>query len=266
MHHQAGILAGSWPNLTKLRYEVRTYSSDQGDELEVADTPLLFEEGVACVNDARVRLRAKQMNDNKIASAFFFPLVLAFADLLHITYNGFEESVKEYRNWKTVQEYLTGVVAFLSDRGLRTRFIQLVVVDPYLKIQLNCWSIHHGFNWKWEYMYKFLSALLPVYAGIMSCFDVAKFKGSKEWSQVHAIVIEQFGKAVAFLPLQGVIYALHSIALALDRKFGSWYAGCWCHQYLLEPGPGHLAGCNNLRVGPTRIHANIQRAARVRAF
>ena len=110
LHHLAGLLSGTWENIQKLRYEVKTYCSDQGDEEELAQTPLLFEHGCTAVNDARTLLRAKQMADHKIAAGFFFPLMMPFADLLHITFNGFEESVKAYTNWKQIQTFLTSIV------------------------------------------------------------------------------------------------------------------------------------------------------------
>lgn len=119
--------------MTQLRYEVRTYISDQGDEIEVSQIPLLFEEGCAAVGDARVRLRAKQMNDDTVSAGVFFPWLMAFADELHITFHGFEEAVRGYCNWKKIESYLSCIVSFLSDRGLRGRFSELLCADAGLK-------------------------------------------------------------------------------------------------------------------------------------
>ena len=73
MHHQAGLMSGSWDGFDKIRCEIRTYTSDQGDENDVVDSMLLYEsEGKVDIELARSRLRIRASMDEQIALAFFF--------------------------------------------------------------------------------------------------------------------------------------------------------------------------------------------------
>ena len=78
------MLSGSWIMFEKVRREVRTYTSDQGDENEVRSASLLRDEGQETVNIARARLRAKLPVDESVGSAFLFPLMITIVDMLHV--------------------------------------------------------------------------------------------------------------------------------------------------------------------------------------
>ena len=84
---------------------------------------------------------------------------MAITDFLHIIYNELEAACKSYEHWKKIEFCFINIVNFLSDFGLRGRLKELVVTDFSTRMMLCNWSIHHGFNWKWEYMLKFLDAL-----------------------------------------------------------------------------------------------------------
>ena len=94
-------------------------------------------------------------------------------------------------------------MSFLSDRGLRTRLAEVVSYKAVLKQMLQSWSINTGFNWKWEYMGNFLNAILPLYQLLVDNYDATAFRGSKEWSEVHATIITTFGSALQFQQLYG---------------------------------------------------------------
>jgi hypothetical protein len=83
-HHLLSMLSGGWDLFDKVRREVRTYTSDQGDENDVRYAPLLLDEGSENVDLARARLRAKLPVDDLVGSAFLFPLMIAIVDMLHV--------------------------------------------------------------------------------------------------------------------------------------------------------------------------------------
>ena len=106
------------------------------------------------------------MADDEIASGFLFPYMIAFLDLLHICFNGFEEGAKCFPEWHKLEKLFAAFVSFLSDRGLRYRFLHYSVKDARAKVRLQKWNINAGFNWKWEYMAKFMTALTQLWSDL----------------------------------------------------------------------------------------------------
>ena len=54
-----------------------------------------------------------------------------------------------------------------------------IVESQVLKVMLQTWSVHTGFNWKWEYMQRFIDALLPIWDLLATNFKLEKIKGWK---------------------------------------------------------------------------------------
>jgi hypothetical protein len=156
----------------------------------------------------------------------------------YVCYNALEDAAKSFQHWKQIESFFTAIVGFLSDRGLRGRFIELLVRDACAKLLLRQWSIHHGFNWKWEYMVKFLSALVPIWDVLKTNFKLESFKSADGgWNTVNAAIISEFQKALDFRSMTSIVLGMQAICLGLQR-LASWFEGCWDHQYLLEAGPG----------------------------
>ena len=163
LQHMLGLQTGTWSLFEKARREVRTFTSDQGLEADIPDTPCLYTENFGNMHAVqqeylRGELRASTLSSAAQAS-FFLPLCLIVADCLHIVFNAFEETVVSSPVWAKIGPMLTSITVFLSTRDLRNRFAETCMASHPLKTLVTQWSINKRFNWKWEYMEAFLRAL-----------------------------------------------------------------------------------------------------------
>ncbi len=99
--HATALEAGTWVKFTAIRYSVKTWSSDQGVDCQIVDSPCLIDEDFKNLTNLLQDMTESKitMNSEAAAEAYFLPFCLYYPDHLHIIYNAFEESVCAIPTW-----------------------------------------------------------------------------------------------------------------------------------------------------------------------
>ena len=206
VRHMLALETGSWQPFNVARCQVRTYTSDQGIEQEVAGSPCLYVDNMTNASKLYEDFCSDNLRSHPPSSStamcYVLPYVLFFADCLHIIFNGLEECVVATREWKTVGPHLHTIAAFLSDRDLRYRMIE-ACLPPAAKRGFN-----QHFSWKSQYLQRFLASLVPLLPALQCHYDAAKVRGDDTWSKVSSVVIDEMHKATGCKQLSGVVLVL----------------------------------------------------------
>lgn len=219
------------------RHEIRAFTTDQGVEASVCDQPLHSPVELAGVVD-KLRLGEVSFQDGSANSGFLYPYALRMPDHLHMIFGGLETIVTSAPEWNEVSRSLKSLSDFLSQRGLRERFVHTCVRDKSLKAALQSWHAVH-MEFKWQYTHRFLEALAPVLPGIIDCFDQDKIltgsgdEGKQAGVEVNLAAVKLAAEAVRHKGLPYLTHVLRCVTKAADEQ-GSWCEGCWCHEAILQ--------------------------------
>ena len=84
-----------------MRYQVRSWSSDQGADAEVADCPVLITELSDKVRETMEAIKQGELQSSTAATnvGYFLPLCIRVPDVYHVLYNPLEESVCKLDEW-----------------------------------------------------------------------------------------------------------------------------------------------------------------------
>jgi hypothetical protein len=247
MHHMLALECGTWAKFVKARLEVRTFCSDQGAEKDVCDSSSLYDEGFGNVQHLREQWWAGGLEgvplDPSCALSFFLPRCLFFADGLHVVYNGLEEAITASSEWEECDRYLKSIASVLANRDVRFRYMETCLHGAQAVYFAN-WSVNSSFNWKWEFLQRYLDDLVPVIDILISTFDVQKIMHAQTFSLYAAGHLQSVDLAVKYQPLKGIVLVLQAVCHGARRVAG-WFEGCRCHEYLLRAGPGRPASARS---------------------
>jgi hypothetical protein len=198
------------------------WTTDQGVEQSVVDTPCLLNDGLHNISDTLARVRAGEFHFNDAVggrSSFFLPLALKVSDCLHIVYNSFQEIVEGLPDWRTLELHYRALARLLCDRDLKSR-VQTKCVDSLVDQQVlaGC-SISTAFNWKWEYLERFTNALLPALDVLHAHFDRQRVCSGGGVSEVQSSILRDVEKAVQCTHLRGCTLLLASMCWTIGPRF-----------------------------------------------
>jgi hypothetical protein len=100
--HAAALEAGSWSNFLAIRWAVKVWSSDQGVDSAIVDSPCLIDEkfeNLATLMQDMTESRLT-INSGAAAEAYFLPDCLYYPDHLHVIFNALEEAVRALQAWE----------------------------------------------------------------------------------------------------------------------------------------------------------------------
>lgn len=248
--HASRLESGERPMWLKWCSEVLSWTSDQGVEGSIADSPRLDEttsgNDWAAVIEA-VRSNAECVQHDAVRGAYLFPNALGINDSLHIFFNALEHAVRSLGTWRQMERVLRAVALFLGSRGHRRRFVAFCLprrTAPAVKRAFERWRHGTSFSWKWQYLRGFLERLLVLLPYLQEHFDVALMTvGSNagdegEASQVNSAIVSDVHKVLKEPRLRLSCTVLWSVALAVEQET-SWQERCWCHEKDFA-GPGDV--------------------------
>ena len=172
----------------KHRGEVLGYTGDQGCDFDVPSSPLLLG-NLSEVNRAAERIKSGEISPNSEAfsSNTFYPNAIKWPDTCHMLFGGFEEVVCNEEEYQQIEPDLRTIAHFLSDVDLRNR--AAIALCPPLtafgQALLRGWSCGKQFNWKWQYLLRFLVPLLAILDVLVEVFDPTKVAEQKNGTQVY---------------------------------------------------------------------------------
>lgn len=199
----------------------RTWSSDQGVEAGVVDAPCFVQgSDFGKLRDMMLAMRRGLGVAGRTAEAsgFFLPNALFYPDHLHITFNAYEEVVTGLPDWQGLETAFRAIAGFLGDRDLRGRLkVKCCRKTPKANL-LNNFNIGRNFGWKWQYMSRFLSEVLPVFRMVKERFSRKVFAGN---DKVANAKVDAFGEALQVDRLEAQMLILQAVGLASDIGRGS---------------------------------------------
>ena len=168
-------------------------------------------------------------------SAVFLPYAIELPDVEHLMFGGFEKIVTEESEYKALESHLTVIAHYLGNLDLRTRMLETCPgFTAAQKVFIQNWSVGAQFNWKWQYLIRFLEPLLVVLQPCIDNFDAnAVARGDESLSPLKMTLITEFKKALSIAILPGACHVLLMWARSLTTETRFW-AGCDCHQYILD--------------------------------
>eukprot|EP00959_Pyramimonas_sp_CCMP1952_P352334 7382039-Pyramimonas_sp.AAC.1 len=176
--HCLALETGSKGKFDIARNQVRVFTSDQGLEFGIADTPLLLGSDLANVAEVLHELDASphELNTVLASQSFFLPNAITVPDALHVVYNALKDTITSRYSWKGFESHLRAFAKFLGNRDLRGRFKMRCCKTPGDKSEISRFSVRGSFDWKWEYLERFTSQLSSVLPTMFACWDPVEFK------------------------------------------------------------------------------------------
>ena len=171
-----------------------------------------------------------------------YPLGMYWPDFLHIYFGTFESVARGSDLYADIDKDLRSISRFLNHRGARERFIDTCCTSAEDKARLASWSACF-FDFKWQYMTRFLRALVPHLRFLAEKYDLKKMRTNvrgdgdkKSKSDLDASILNDMEKALRRPQLYWKTCLLLQLSQALDDVV-VWHEGCHCHEHILR-GPG----------------------------
>ena len=97
-------------------------------------------------------------------TSILYPWALKLVDPLHTYFGAFEEVVKADEEYDELETAYTHIAHFLGNADLLGRFLEVVSdrLTAYGMALLKGWRAPHQFNWKWQYLIRFLKLLCTI--------------------------------------------------------------------------------------------------------
>eukprot|EP00972_Heterocapsa_arctica_P116302 16452352-Heterocapsa_arctica.AAC.1 len=152
-----------------------------------------------------------------------------FPDHLHMIYGMFEDTVTESKEWEEVQGHYRSLAAFLGNRDARGHFMETCLQGKAEHSWFKNWSVGNCFDWKWQYLQRFLQGLLPLLPALFMYFNPEQLLTPGGKVGMETTLVQNTVAALAFKQLLGYTHVLLLIGLQLERE-ASWMEGCVCHQ------------------------------------
>ena len=176
-HHAMWTETGTWNKFVKNREEVLVWTSDQGEDFEVAESPLLCaaDGSDLCVMLRNLRAGHRRLEDLNPSEVYFLPNAMRLGDSYHLMFGGFEAVVTEHIEYKNVEKHFTAIAHYLGDSDLRTRTLVCLEskFDSFEAAAIKAWSVGRQFNWKWQYLLRsWLRSLLCCHLSLNSSMQL----------------------------------------------------------------------------------------------
>jgi len=78
--------------------------------------------------------------------------------------------VKACAEWKEIEDYLRGILAFLGNRGLRDLYVEKCCLSKAAKAEFRSWT-KTLVDWRWEFLELSLNPLVPKLDFFFQQFD-----------------------------------------------------------------------------------------------
>ena len=96
------------------------------------------------------------------------------------------------------------------------------------------WSVPHQFNWKWQYLVRYLTPLVNVLPALMRTYDAGRVtRGAGPMTTLKNRLFFDVSAALGLDNLLGLTMTLLCRAKRLTRET-RWFGGCRDHEYLLQ--------------------------------
>lgn len=165
------------------RDEVRNTLSDQGTEKALGDDMVTIIE------------RFKDFDPANITSLFMYPKSLNLPGHLHILYNALKEAFGELKSTDSFICRLRDIERFLSDKGLRTAFMEKCMQDVSKRHLFVNYSTTH-IDWRWEFLGKVLSQLIPLLEHLKGGFNESVLLSSASGDKISNATVSACGDAL----------------------------------------------------------------------
>eukprot|EP00928_Gymnodinium_smaydae_P033028 TRINITY_DN2376_c0_g1_i2.p1 TRINITY_DN2376_c0_g1~~TRINITY_DN2376_c0_g1_i2.p1 ORF type:complete len:572 (-),score=68.26 TRINITY_DN2376_c0_g1_i2:377-2092(-) len=236
-HHAFALECGSMKNFVKMREEYLVWTSDQGDDIETPNTPLLAHGSLDEVRDTLAKIQAGETSlASNMSKVVFLPNCLIVPDAEHIIYGALEVIVTTEPEYMKLQCHFTHIAHFLGCSDLVFRTITALgdSLSPLEVSMLKAWSVPHQFSWKWQYLKRFVKPLVCLLPCLIRSFDAAKVKAECDGrGALQNSLIDSFADALTYIELRGVVCCLVDVTRGVDNE-GRWMLGCFCHQHILD--------------------------------
>jgi hypothetical protein len=133
--HAILLETGTPEVFNKYRYEVKSWTSDQGLEYSVCDGPNLAFVGSSWGDTLNsLRIGEIDVSSPDVEGNFLFPRCLGVPDCLHILFNALESAVTSSDSWEWISDHYATLAKFLGDLGMRRRFQATCLVSDKLNL------------------------------------------------------------------------------------------------------------------------------------
>lgn len=230
------------------RWSVRGFCTDMGTEGKLADVPLVSGDSLSAIaNDLVTFVEGDSPSPLLDYESYLFPNCIWWPDMMHILYNGLEESLKHLECWKRVEVWLRKLTNFLSTKSLRQRAMRLLCTNSKQRACLEHYSSVH-IDFKWEFLTKCLDQLLPVLPTLMEVWNKSRFhagcdhRGSDDDLYSMSALVVGVDDALQSPLLIPLLEQLRVVAKAVDKAAG-FCEGCACHaEVWLGPQRSRMQG------------------------
>lgn len=244
-HHCAALESGSDEYFKKICAEVLSFTSDQGVDMHVASSPLLLHGGLGSFHTDLEKVRRGDILPNAPGSSglWFLPNCVEVPDALHMLFGSFEEVVTAAEEFKPLEKAYTTIASFMADPDLRKRLMntpRFRALSEGDKAPVRNWQCGRQFTWKWQYLGRFLFALVAALPILMKEYSADELSGeSGAVGRIKATIMTEMEGALLTTHLFGLSLLLLAWSRTLDHE-ATWYEGCACHQSLLHaPGKSY---------------------------
>ena len=202
-HHAISVETGAWEKFVKHREEILVWTSDQGDDFEISESPLLCSADGSDIREflSKVRTGRLKLDDAKPSDVFFLPNALRLADSYHLMFGGFEAVVTTHIEYQCIEKHYTVIAHFLGDQDLRLRTLRCLdsKLSGFQSAAIKAWSVGHQFNWKWQYLLRFLAPLCLLLPILITHFDGGIVsRGLDGMTPIHMVLISEFVAALKY--------------------------------------------------------------------
>ena len=160
-------------DLDARRETVSGWLADQGVDLSVGDCPNADSDGIAGLI-ARLKAGAVDVSRGEVRAGYFFPSAVTVPEMLHIFFNGLQESLESSEAWKPFEAILRDLVTTVGSRMWRDRSLGLCMAGaPQHERRLMRTFDGHKFDWRWEVLVVVVVVVVIVLAVVAVVIVVA---------------------------------------------------------------------------------------------
>ena len=187
--------------LDSWRFSVRSLCSDLGTERKIADVPSAMTFQLSDLQQLIDELRTwkKDAFSESDLKSYFFPNAIFVPSMMHLLWNGFEETLKSLPSWEPFEDDLRIIIKFLADRGLREMFTHYCLngQPAHVKSLFKDFSKQH-LTWRWEHMEKLQNSLYNRLDEIKKLYSLERMRTDldKTAAQVDKSLIGDVDKVI----------------------------------------------------------------------
>ena len=161
---------------------------------------------------------------------YMYPVLLMLPGHLRILFNALQEALSSLPSTTEYIEKLRAVESFLSNKQLRQAFQWRCIGNPGVRAQFDNYSTVH-IDWKWNFLEKALTKLVPLISVMEKHFDIQKLSGAATaGEQLKDVCLTSVDVTLTSDPCFGTRSELFRSMGFIVNKYASKLETCFCHE------------------------------------